>query len=41
MLVESIMNKELNTEEAIERLCIEECILNTNDRSPIGFLNKN
>jgi SpoVK/Ycf46/Vps4 family AAA+-type ATPase len=41
ILVESIMNKELNTEEAIERFCIEECILNTRDRNPIGFLNKN
>jgi len=41
ILVESIMNKELNTEEAIERFCIEECILNTRDRNPIGFLYKN
>jgi SpoVK/Ycf46/Vps4 family AAA+-type ATPase len=41
ILVESIMNKELNTEEAIERFCIEECILNTRDRNPIGFLNNN
>ena len=39
MLVESIMNKDLNKEEAIERFCIEECILNTKERSPIGFLN--
>jgi AAA+ superfamily predicted ATPase len=39
MLVESIMNKDLNKEEAIERLCIEECILNAKERNPIGFLN--
>lgn len=39
LLVESIMKTDLKMEETIEQLCFEECVLNTKERNPIGFLN--